>query len=146
MSELRERSDPGTAQFFAAIEASGALPAGVSAAEAARAVLCPLWLRVTRGMVRQVLAALPPGLRALLEDCAARRDEAPAVFDAEQFMRMVRYRLPDLSFEQADDLVRAVFGALQALLPAREQRDLMSQLPRDLRALWPPAPPRRRVA
>ena len=128
--------DPATERFFAEVQHAGGSPRGLSSADVTTAVLCPFMLRITLGEVRDLLAALPATLRALLEDCVRRSDRRPAVFDADQFFRMVRYRLPDITLEEADDIVRAVFAALQSLLPEKNQRAIASQLPRDLKGMW----------
>ena len=131
-------TDPVTERFFAGIQRAGGSPRGISPADATTAVLCPFLLRITLGEVRDLLGVLPPALRSLLEDCVRRSEGRPALFDAEQFFRMVRYRLPDITLEETDDVVRAVFAALQPLLPAKNQRAIASQLPRDLKGIWMP--------
>jgi uncharacterized protein (DUF2267 family) len=131
-------NDPVTERFLAEVQRAGGSPRGIGPADATTAVLCPFLLTITLGEVRDVLAVLPPTLRSLLEECVRRSDGRPARFDAEQFFRMVRYRLPDITVEDADDIVRAVFAALQPLLPERIQRGIASQLPRDLKRLWMP--------
>lgn len=131
--------DPATAGFFAEIERRVRLPAGVGPADASLAVLCPLLLRVSLGTARRVVAALPPTLRSRLEGCTARYGGSPLLFDHAQFLRMIRYRLPDISTEEADEIIPAVLGALEPLLPAESQRQIASELPKDLKALWPAA-------
>jgi uncharacterized protein (DUF2267 family) len=133
--------DAATARFYDAIERSGALPAGITAAEAARAVACVLWLRITLGEVRRVLAALPPTLRGEVEPCAERSTEQPAVFNRQQFLSMISSRLRGLDATQADAVAQVVLGALYRQLPRREQRAVASQLPQDLREFWGPQRP-----
>jgi uncharacterized protein (DUF2267 family) len=130
-------ADAASVEFLAGLERSGGLPPGVSAVDATLAVLCPLLLRVSLGTARRALAALPPALRALVERGTGPHTGSPLLFDDEQFLRMIRYRLPDVSTEQADEMVRVVFQAFRALLPPRAQREIASQLPKALRMFWP---------
>lgn len=130
-------ADEKTKKFFRDIEASGALPEGVSAPDAASAVLCTLTMRVSGGEAREFVETTPPALKSLLEPCVKHRDERPRKFDRDQFLLFVADHLGlGSDTQKAEKIARAVFSAVRVDLPTREIDDVASQLPRDLRDLW----------
>lgn len=96
--------------------------------------------RLTPKEAADVAAQLPTALKRLW---GANRRPATEVekLHAPEFIGRVRYRavLPDDG--EAERAVRAVFGALQLALGSSdgltgEARDVYSQLPKDMKALW----------
>jgi uncharacterized protein (DUF2267 family) len=124
-----------TERFFRHIQQSGAVPSGISAEQAATAVLCTLTMRVTGGQARDYVASIPQPLSALLIPCVQHRGEQPEKFDRAGFLQRVTDHL-GVSMEDAERISRAVFAAVRSDLPQREADDVESQLPRDLAELW----------
>lgn len=122
------------------IEGAGVLPAGVSGAQALSAVLCVLVQRLSGGEARDLVEALPAGLRPLVEPCARHRGEEGERFDRAEFLRRVAAHL-HVTVAQAEAIARGVFAAVQRTLPAKKVHDVASQLPRDLEELWASASP-----
>jgi uncharacterized protein (DUF2267 family) len=122
--------------FFTKIEQSCALPPDGSAADATSAVLCVLSQRISRGQAAELAEAIPPPVGALMGPCALHRAERPDVFDRREFLRRVAAHL-GVTPEQAEEIARAVFAAVQEIPSARrEVDDVESQLPIDLKLLW----------
>jgi uncharacterized protein (DUF2267 family) len=63
------------------------------------------------------------------------RAEPSETFDAPELVHRVGERI-ETSDLAAARVVRAVFAAAKSCLPRQEIRDVSSQLPRDLRAMW----------
>lgn len=111
------------------------LPVGVSAPDALTAVMCAFTQRLSRGEARDVWLGLPHPVRQLLDGCIERGDERAEVFDRTQLATRIAAELgttPAL----ADQIVRVVLTAIKRILPVKEQADITSQLPMDLRAVW----------
>jgi osmotically-inducible protein OsmY/uncharacterized protein (DUF2267 family) len=121
------------------IERSGALPAGVTAAEAAAATLCALSLRISAEEARELTRFLPGDVSSLLQPCARHREAPTEVFDRREFLRRVGEHLV-VSEQESERLARAVFDAVRMWLPGRELREVAIQLPEDLRDLWHAVP------
>jgi len=117
------------------IERSGALPAAVSAAEAAAATLCVLSLRVSADEARELMKFLPADVSRLVRPCARHRGAAAEVFDRGEFLRRVGDHLV-VSEQESERVTRAVFEAVRMWLPARDVREIAVQLPDDLHDLW----------
>lgn len=122
-------------RLYADVELSGTLPDGVTPQEAVAAVLCTLTRRISRGEAEQLRSELPPDLIAVLEPCMGHRAEEPEHFGREELVHRVAQSL-DTDDGQAAAIVRHVLGALHANYPTREDDDVESQLPEDLKALW----------
>jgi uncharacterized protein (DUF2267 family) len=133
--DRRESPVSATAGVEAEIERQGVLPPGMRGTDAAAAVLCVLAQRLSRGQARDLVAGLPEGLRPRVQACARHRGEPGDAFDYDEFRRRVAAHL-DISEPEAEDTVRAVFAAVRRTLPAKEQHDVLDQLPRDLEQLW----------
>ena len=121
--------------LLAEIAEHAPLPPGVTAVDAFAAVMCMFTQRLSGGEARDVLLGLPAALHPLITRCIRHRDEQGAVFDRDQLLRSVADDLgtaPPL----AEWIILAVFTAVQHALPAKEVRDVASQLPADLGALW----------
>jgi osmotically-inducible protein OsmY/uncharacterized protein (DUF2267 family) len=121
------------------IERSGALPAGVSAVEAAAATLCALSLRVSADEVRELTKFLPGDVSRLVRPCARHREAPAEIFDREEFLRRVGEHLV-VSEQESERLTRAVFEAVRMWLPGRDVHEIAIQLPNDLRDLWHAVP------
>lgn len=117
------------------IERSGAVPAGVSAAEAAAAALCVLSLRVSADEARELMRFLPAEVSSLVRPCARHRGAPAEIFDRNEFLRRVGDHLV-VSQQESERITRAVFEAVRIWLPARDVREVAVQLPEDLRDLW----------
>lgn len=117
------------------IEGSGMLPADVRPADAARAVLCALALRMHKDDAQLLAGVLPGELSRLLHPCVRHRRDVPEVFDRPEFLRRVADHLL-VSPEQAELIARAVFAALKNRVPAADIQEVATQLPGDLKELW----------
>lgn len=143
MVERREEREPSfderrllsAYELYADIAESGTLPEHISPQEAVAAVLCTLTRRISRGEAEQLRSELPPDLIAVLEPCMSHRAEEPERFGREELIHRVAQSL-DTDDGQAAAVVRHVLGALHANYPTREDDDVASQLPADLKALW----------
>lgn len=125
-------------EMFLEIERSPTLPSGISAFDAADAVLCALAMRLPRADAEDLSSVVPQSLRRMLGRCVVHEDDLPEVsFDQRGFLNLIATRL-QISFEAAERLSRTVFAAVQRLMPEDEVWDVRNRLPRDLDALWYP--------
>jgi uncharacterized protein (DUF2267 family) len=132
----RPDTDILTERFFHAIEISGHLPDGLTAPEAVAGVLGTLLHRLPAQKARDLAAALPESLSALLRPFAQDRPADPARFDRDGFVRLVS-ALFDIDEGSALRLARVVFAAFEYELPMeRVVSDLERELPRKLGRLW----------
>lgn len=125
-------------ELLADIEDRAPLPFGITAVDALSAVLCAFSRRLSGGEARDVFLGLPEDVRVLVDRCLADRGEAADTFDRDQLLAKVADSLgtpPAVT----DEIVGVVLSAVQRFLPAKEIRDVASQLPTDLRDLWPVA-------
>lgn len=111
------------------------LPVGIDASDALASVMCAFSQRLSGGEARDVFLGLPPAVRPFLEHCLLRHEEHAAVFDREALVERVAEDL-GMSHRDAEHVVRVVLTAVKRMLPVKEQDDIASQLPMDLRALW----------
>jgi uncharacterized protein (DUF2267 family) len=125
-------------ELLAEIEDRAPLPFGVSAVDALAAVVCTFSRRLSGGEARDVFLGLPDEVRSLVDRCLAGRDEGADVFDRGQLLARVASVLGTPA-PVTEEIVCVVLAALQRVLPAKEIRDVGSQLPTDLRDLWPVA-------
>lgn len=126
-----------TQELLGRIETEAALPPQVGAEDATAAVLCVLSQRLSGGEARHLVDNLPEPMKYLVQRCALHRDEPPAVFDANEFLRRVGAHF-DMATEEALRLCRVVFDAIRPQLPDKEIRDIANQLPEDIQKLWHP--------
>lgn len=125
---------PGS-EFFAEIEESGTLPAGVDVRDAASGVLCTLALRISAGEAGDFFDSLPSGLRGLLRSCSLHRDTPSQLFGRDEFVRKVAHHCR-IAEEQAAPLARTVLHAVRRRLPEGEIHGVEGQLPKDLKEFW----------
>jgi len=126
--------------LFHDLEGSGALPAQVPAYQATYTVLCALEMRLPRRQAEKVARDVPPTLRTLISRCTTHRTHRPEIsFDESAFLRLVASTL-QISAGEAERLTRAVFAAVQKLMPQDEILDVRHKLPLELDALWYPEP------
>jgi uncharacterized protein (DUF2267 family) len=124
--------------MFHDIERSGTLPAGVAAFEAADAVLCALEMRLPRADAEDLADVVPPTLRRILSRCVVHEGDLPEIsFDELSFLRLIATDL-GIAVEDAERVTRAVFEAVQKLMPEDEIWDVRNRLPRKLDTLWYP--------
>ena len=136
-----DEQDAATQSVFRDIERSGALPADVPALEAAYTVLCALEMRLPRRPAEQVAHDIPPTLRMLISRCVSHETARPEIsFDEPAFLRLVASAL-HISVADAERVTRAVFVAVQKLLPEGEILALRRRLPSGLDDLWHPVGP-----
>lgn len=121
------------------VERQHVLPEDVDSREAISAVLCVLTVRLGKETALSVFDALPAPLRAMFDVCILHRDQAPEVFALDEFLRRVAEHL-DVTPHTARRVIRAVFTALRADLPAEQVEQVGAQLPGDIRAIWRPDP------
>jgi uncharacterized protein (DUF2267 family) len=122
-------------QIFRQVEQSGALPANLRAPEAVGVALCTLSRRLSGGEARDLAAALPSTIQAIVQPCATHRDEAPEVFSRREFLETLSEQL-HIDADQAREVSQAVFAAVEREIPMKEVTDIESQLPADLKDLW----------
>lgn len=112
------------------------LPIGVHPEDALAAVMCAFSRRLSGGEARDLLLALPAPVRPLVEHCVLTRDERPGILrDRRELVLHVADELAT-SAQLAEQIIAVVLTAVKRLIPNKEQGDIASQLPRDLRALW----------
>jgi uncharacterized protein (DUF2267 family) len=99
------------------------------------AVLRALRDRLTMDEADQVFAQLPRELKAVWGE-GEEAERAPEKMDAAAFLERVMREAELPSLPQARWMTLAVFAALKEQLSAGEARDVMSQLPKDLKELW----------
>ncbi len=130
---------PGSGErFIKKIQESGALPDGLTAADAASAVLCVLLQRLSRGQAEDFVQSTPDRVQSLLWPCLEGRAERPEVFGRDEFLRRVSDRLA-VKLKDAEAISRVVFDAVQEIPSAHpEIDDVESQLPPDMKELWRP--------
>ena len=132
--------EPAIQSVFGDIERSGVLPAHVPAFEAAYTVLCALEMRLPRLQAEKVAHDVPPSLRQLISGCVIHETHRPEIsFDESAFLRLIASALK-ISHKEAEQVTRAVFVAVQKLMPEDEILDVRRKLPLELNALWYPEP------
>jgi uncharacterized protein (DUF2267 family) len=112
--------------------------AGVAEKEAecaAVAVLCTLERRLIDDEANDLEAQLPFKLRELLGRCERHRTGKPERFGRDEFMNRVAEHL-DTSHD-VEPLVRATLRTLCNHVTQGEINDVLAELPRDLRELFP---------
>lgn len=129
------RPGSGAEDFFAEVEGSGNLPAGVDVRDAASGVLCTLALRLSAGEAGDFFDALPPGLRSVVATCSLHRDTASQLFGREEFIRKVAHHCR-IREDQAEPLARTVLHAVRRRLPEGEIHGVEGQLPKELKEFW----------
>jgi uncharacterized protein (DUF2267 family) len=122
-------------QLVSDIERQALLPSGTRAEEAFAAVMCAFAMRLSGGEARHVNFALPAPLQPLVIHCLTHRDEAPTVFNRDQFISRLAVHL-GTDPARAEQIARIVFDAVRGILPDEEIHDVSSQLPPELRDLW----------
>lgn len=135
---IETERDTEVEEMFRDIELSGVLPEGIAAFDAADTVLCVLAMRLPRPDAQDLVEVVPPTLQRIISRCVTHEDDLPVVsFDQLAFLRAVATRLQIL-VEDAERVSRAVFAAVQKLMPEDEIWDVRNRLPRELDALWYP--------
>jgi uncharacterized protein (DUF2267 family) len=122
-------------RVFQRIEQSGALPAGVRAPKALRAVMGLLSAQLTGGQAVDMAVSLPPTLRALLQPFGRHTDQWPDRLSHAEFTQMMAQHL-QMTNEHAEAVIDAVFSAVRAAMPADEVAAVEAQLPDEARRLW----------
>jgi uncharacterized protein (DUF2267 family) len=99
------------------------------ALRATEAVLETLGERLAAGEVSDLEALLPEELRPALELGELHTAGKARRFDAGEFVTLVGEREGGLSYDEALDDTRFVFGTLRDLLPQKELGDVLAELP-----------------
>lgn len=105
------------------------------AAQAATAVLCTLGQRISGGQALDVLERLPESARQLAASCDIHREHPAQRFDRAEFVRRVEQHLSWRPHD-SERVIRAVLDAVRTRLSSTEVRDVESELPADILALW----------
>ncbi|MBI3184190.1 MAG: DUF2267 domain-containing protein [Myxococcales bacterium] len=121
--------------FLKELEREGPLTSELSE-RAATAVLCALEQRIIRDEAEHLEAQLPQRLRFLLQRCEKHEELLPREIDRESFLRLVGEHLGK-SAEESEPIARAVLRVVSRRVTAGEIQDVLSQLPADMRALFP---------
>jgi uncharacterized protein (DUF2267 family) len=124
---------PAAVEFLQEVRARG-LPDDVAAEDAANAVLCPLGQRLGMEEAERLRSLLPARIRDLAP-CHRHPPGSAEPFDRTEFLRRVADHL-GRPREDAEFVVRPVFGALQAHLEARDVETFGDELPADIEELW----------
>jgi uncharacterized protein (DUF2267 family) len=119
--------------IFLEVEKAVALPRGVKGPRALATVMCTLTKRLSRGEARHLVDSLPHETRPLLERCVTDRGEDPEHFDKQKLLERVA---SELHADNAEQVVRAVFKAVQRFIHTKVVDHVRSQLPKDLAELW----------
>lgn len=101
----------------------------------AAVVLRALRDRLTMDEADQVFAQLPRELKTVWGE-GEEPERAPVKMDCEAFLERVTRDAALPSMQRARWMTLAVFAALKDQLSPGEARDVMSQLPKDLKELW----------
>jgi uncharacterized protein (DUF2267 family) len=117
--------------FLSRVQERAGLDRG-RAEDVTEAVLSTLADRITRGEAEDLAAELPPEMRPwlLMTGPAAER------FSAREFIWRVGRRVPGLDREEVERAVSAVLSTLREAVSPKEVRDMFSQLPADILALF----------
>ncbi len=99
---------------------------------ATQATISTLAERISGGEAEDVARELPPELRNWI----AKTAEYPERFGADEFIRRVVTKVPELKPEETEDIVRAVLTTLREEVSRKEVLDTLSQLPMDIRRLF----------
>ncbi len=130
--------DLATRRLLEDIERSGTLPAHVSALDATEVVLCTLEVRLPRARAQRIVHDIPPTLAALISSCVLRQsDPRKTTLDEGGLVRDVAVTLR-MSLDRAEQLARAVFCAVQKLMPPQEILAVRARLAPRVRDLWYP--------
>jgi len=140
MDEQRraERSEQRRNQTFAAFMTYLRRVGSISeerAEQSAVAVLCALERRILPGEAKDLEAQLPAKLRDLITRCDRHAGVKKHAIDRAEFVGMVADEL-GVPPPAAEHLILSVFHALRAQVSEGEARQVESQLPADLEALW----------
>ena len=119
--------------FLQDVRALG-LPDDVGAEHAANAVLCALVHRLSPDDAANLLRKLP-GEIAELGLCPTHPERTSETYDRAELLRRVGDHL-DRAREDAEFVVRPVFGALQKHLSAEDVAAVGDGLPADIEELW----------
>jgi uncharacterized protein (DUF2267 family) len=99
---------------------------------ATQATVSTLAERISGGDAEEVALELPVELRQWMQKTSGSAER----FGAEEFVRRVAAKVPDLKPEETDDVVRAVLTTLREGVSRKEVLDTLSQLPMDVRRLF----------
>lgn len=107
------------------------------AEQAAVSVLCALEQRLLADEARDLEAQLPRNLQSLLYRCERHELLEPEQkFGRDELLSMVGEDL-GMSESEVEPVVEAVFETVAAHVTPGEIEDVVSQLPPDLKAMWP---------
>jgi uncharacterized protein (DUF2267 family) len=139
MEHIESQSAPKEAakRLIALIERQHVLPQDVDPREAMAAVLCVLTQRLSARETQRIFSALPAAIRCMFDACILHRDDPPAVFALDEFLRRVADHL-EVTAHTARRIIRAVFTAVRMHLADHQIEAVNDQLPADVRALWSP--------
>lgn len=123
--------------FLKEVESQTQLDSNV-AEKLTSSVLCLLEQRLSPGEGKDFEAQLPVQLRTLIHRCAEHENLPSRKFHRADMMKELSREF-SASHEQVENWVKAVFRVLCHRLTPGEIDDVVGQLPRDLRGLWPQA-------
>jgi uncharacterized protein (DUF2267 family) len=122
-------------RFYSAVARSSHEQDGVAVKRVSAAVLRALRDRLTMDEADQVFAQLPRELKAVWGE-GEEAERAPVKMDRAAFLERIMREAELPSLRQARWMTVAVFAALKEQVSPGEARDVMSQLPKDLKELW----------
>jgi uncharacterized protein (DUF2267 family) len=107
------------------------------AEKAAVSVLCSLEQRILGEEASDLEAQLPRKLRELMAHCGRHAGLPSRKFGRAELLRTVSHEL-GVDPATAEETAHAVFSTVAERVSAHEVGQVIHQLPRDLRKLWPP--------
>lgn len=122
-------------EFLRAVEKEAGL-SEEKAEQAATAVLCALEQRIIRNEAEDLEAQLPRKLQFLLHACPRHEDLMPRDIRVEEFLQLVAGHL-EMPHDQVEPIVRSVLKVVCQKVTAGEIEDVLSELPAELRGLFP---------
>jgi uncharacterized protein (DUF2267 family) len=133
-ADRRSQPDKGN-ELFNDVRRRVRLPAGITAEDAVKAVMCTVTQHLFGADAQHVLDGLPRDIRPTLERCERHHDVKPTRFDRDELVSRVADHL-GISRGDAEDITSAVLLAISARVPRDELVAVANLLPLDLRDLW----------
>ena len=124
--------------FYQKVKLEAGLKDELAARRAAKAVLQTLHWRIAEGEADNIASSLPPQLQKIWRGDWGMRLSKTVLkrvdkLDKKQFISRVKNASRSFNVQEAEKLATAVIHVLKEAIPAGETKDMLSQLPSDLR-------------
>lgn len=130
-TNVLEPQPSGVVEIAKDIEEHAGLPTHTTGADALQAVMCAFARGLDDEKLREVVAALPPDLRPLLQTCPVHRGEVEAV-QGEDVSKSVAEHL-GMDVRDAQRTAAVVFEAILQRIPLDTADRIVQMLPADVR-------------